>query len=450
MPDLPARFAGIILAFAPLFVHRTWQHAQVLLIGAILAPGRRTVASILRITGRSRERRFVNDHRVLSRAAWDPRAGARILLGLLVATFAPRGPVIMAVDDTIERRWGRRIRARGIYRDPVRSSDAHFVKTSGLRWMSLMLLAPVPWAGRVWALPFLTALVPSERSRREQGCRHRSLLDVARQLALQARYWLPGRDLVLVGDSGFSALLFLDAMRRGKVTAITRLRLDAALYEPASPRLPGTVGRPRKKGVRLPTLSEALVNESTLWRTVQVPGWYGAGERTIEITSATAVWRHAGLPVVPIRWVLIRDPEHRFTPQALLCTDLALDPAQIVTWFVRRWCVEVTFQEARAHLGVETQRQWSNQAIARTTPCLLALFSIVTLLAAGLPARERRHVTAAAWYRKPQPTFSDALAAVRRAIWREQGLVTSSRRGDRTKRRRALPAPWAYALCHAA
>ncbi len=450
MPDLPARFAGIILAFAPLFVHRTWQHAQVLLIGAILAPGRRTVASILRITGRSRERRFVNYHRVLSRAAWDPRAGARILLGLLVATFAPRGPVIMAVDDTIERRWGRRIRARGIYRDPVRSSDAHFVKTSGLRWMSLMLLAPVPWAGRVWALPFLTALVPSERSRREQGCRHRSLLDVARQLALQARHWLPGRDLVLVGDSGFSALLFLDAMRRGKVTAITRLRLDAALYEPASPRLPGTVGRPRKKGVRLPTLSEALVNESTLWRTVQVPGWYGAGERTIEITSATAVWRHAGLPVVPIRWVLIRDPEHRFTPQALLCTDLALDPAQIVTWFVRRWCVEVTFQEARAHLGVETQRQWSNQAIARTTPCLLALFSIVTLLAARLPARERRHMTSAAWYRKPAPTFSDALAAVRRAIWREQGLVTSPRRSNRTKHRPSLPAPWAYALCHAA
>jgi hypothetical protein len=153
---------------------------------------------------------------------------------------------------------------------------------------------------------------------------------------------------------------------------------------------------------------------------------------------------------VPIRWVLIRDPEHRFAPQALLCTDLARDPAQIVGWFVRRWCVEVTFQEARAHLGVETQRQGSDQAIARTTPCLFALFSIVTLLAARLPARERQHVTAAGWYRKPQPTFSDALAAVRRAIWREQGLTTSRRRSDRPKRCRPLPAPWAYALCHAA
>src|SRR5918998_1472027 len=346
MPHLPARFAAVILAFAPLFVHRSWRHAR----------------------------------------------------GLLVAAFAPDGPIVLAADDTIERRRGKRIAAKGIYRDPVRSSDAHFVKASGLRWMSLMLLAPVPWAGRVWALPFLTALVPSERFCRERSRRHRSLLDVGRQLAFQARRWLRGRDLVLVGDSGFSALLFLDAMRRSGVTAITRLRLDAALYDPAPPRLSGTIGRPRTKGARLPTLSEVLTDESTPWQALVVPGWYGAGERRIEIASATAVWRHAGLPVVPIRWVLIRNPEHRFAPQALLCTDLARDPAQIVSWFVQRWQVEVTFQEARAHLGIETQRQWSDKAIARTTPCLLALFSIVTLLATRLPARERRQVASAAWY----------------------------------------------------
>jgi DDE superfamily endonuclease len=450
MPHLPARFAGLILAFAPLFVHRSWRHAQLLLIGAILTPGRRTVTNLLRIMGRSRERRFVNFHRVLSRAAWSPRLGARILLGQLISAFVPRGPVVLALDDTIERRWGRRITARGIYRDPVRSSEAHFVKTSGLRWMSLMLLAPIPWAGRIWALPFLTALVPSERACRQQGRRHKPLLDVGRQLALQARRWLPGRDLVLVGDSSFAALLFLDAMRRACLTAITRLRLDAALYEPAPPRPPGTIGRPRKKGARLPTLSDVLAHKSTSWHALVVQGWYGTGERTIEITTATAVWHHSGLPVVPIRWVLIRDPERRFAPQALLCTDLAQDPAQIIEWFVQRWQVEVTFQEARAHLGVETQRQWSEKAIARTTPCLLALFSIVTLLAGRLPARERRQLAIAAWYLKPRPTFSDALAVVRRSLWREQDLRMSRRRGHRTKRRFLLPPPWAYALCHAA
>jgi hypothetical protein len=450
MPDLPARFAGLILAFAPLFVHRSWRHAQLLLIGAILTPGRRTVASALRIMGRAQDRRFVNVHRILNRAAWSPRAGGRILLGLLTAAFAPRGPIVMALDDTIERRRGKRIAAKGIYRDPVRSSDSHFVKASGLRWMSLMLLAPIPWAGRIWALPFLTALVPSERACRERDRRHKPLLDVGRQLALQARRWLPGRDLVLVGDGSFSALLFLDAMRRARITAITRLRLDAALYEPAPPRPPGTIGRPRTKGARLPTLAATLVAKDTRWHAVVVSGWYGAAQRGIEVASGTAVWRHGGMPVVPIRWVLVRDPAHRFEAQALLCTDLACDPAQIVSWFVRRWSVEVTFQEVRVHLGVETQRQWSDMAVARTTPCLLALFSIVTLLAAQLPARQRRRVMAAAWYPKPRPTFADALAAVRCAIWRERTLATSPRRRGRTKPCFRLPAPWAYAICHAA
>ena len=450
MLPLPARFAGLILAFAPLFVHRSWRHASVLLIGAILTPGRRTVASVLRIMGRAHERRFVNVHRILNRAAWCPRTGSRILLGMLISAFAPRGPVVLGLDDTIERRRGKRIAAKGIYRDPVRSSDSHFVKASGLRWMSLMLLAPVPWAGRIWALPFLTALVPSERACRARGRRHKPLLDIGRQLALQARRWLPGRDLVLVGDGGFSALLFLDAMCRARVTAITRLRLDAALYDPAPPRPPGTIGRPRTKGARLPTLAATLAAKDTLWHEVVVPGWYGAGERTIEIASATAVWRHGGLPVVPIRWVLIRDPEERFPPQALLCTDPTREPVQIVSWFVRRWNVEVTFQEVRAHLGVETQRQWSDMAIARTTPCLLALFSIVTLLAARLPARQRRRIAAAAWYPKPRPTFADALAAVRCVIWRERALATLPRRRPWTKPRFRLPAPWAYALCHAA
>jgi hypothetical protein len=201
MLSLPARFAAVILCFAPLFRERSWRHAEVLLIGAILVPGRRTVTGILRIAGLARERRFVNYHRVLSRAAWSGRAAAHVLLGLLLDAFAPRGPVVLGLDDTIERRRGKRIAAKGIYRDPVRSSHGHFVKASGLRWLSLMLLVPAPWAGRVWALPFLTALAPSERYSREHGRRHKKLTDRARQLVLQARRWLPHRPLILVADS---------------------------------------------------------------------------------------------------------------------------------------------------------------------------------------------------------------------------------------------------------
>ena len=450
MPRLPARFAAVILCFAPLFRHRSWRHAEVLLIGAILAPGRRTVTSILRITGLCRERRFVNYHRVLNRAAWSGRAAARVLLGLLLDAFMPAGPVLLGLDDTIERRRGKRISAKGIYRDPVRSSHGHFVKASGLRWLSLMLLVPIPWAGRVWVLPFLTALAPSERYCRERKLRHKKLTDWGRQLVLQARRWMPGRRLVLVTDSGFSALEFLAALLRQEITCVTRLRLDAALYRPAPPRQPGTIGRPRTKGERLPTLAEVLANKTTRWQRVTVPGWYGEGDRIVEICSDTAVWRHSGLPVVPIRWVLLRDPCRRFDPQALLCTDPAQEPLQIIRWFVQRWQLEVTFREVRDHLGVETQRQWSDKAIARTTPCLLGLFSIVALLASRLDGRARIQVSTSAWYHKQRPTFADSLAAVRRAIWSEQGFAVSRQSDDAAKLPPALRESITYALCHAA
>jgi len=450
MPRLPARFAAVILCFAPLFFQRSWRHAEVLLVGAILAPGQRTVASILRISGLCRERRFVNYHRVLNRAAWSGRAAARVLLGLLLDAFLPAGPVLLGLDDTIERRRGKRISAKGIYRDPVRSSHGHFVKASGLRWLSLMLLVPISWAGRVWALPFLTTLAPSERYCRERGRRHKKLTDWGRQLVLQARRWMPGRRLVVVTDSGFSALEFLAALLRQEVTCVTRLRLDAALYRPAPPRPPGTIGRPRTKGERLPTLAEVLVSKTAEWQRVTVPGWYGEGDRIVEICSDTAVWRHSGMPVVPIRWVLLRDPCRRFDPQALLCTDLAQEPLQVVRWFVQRWQLEVTFREVRDHLGVETQRQWSDKAIARTTPCLLGLFSIVTLLASRLDCRARVQVSSSAWYHKPRPTFADSLAAVRRAIWSEQGFAVSRQSVDAAKLPPALREGIAYALCHAA
>src|SRR3954452_20141718 len=246
MLRLPARFAAVILCFAPLFHQLTWRHAQVLLVGAILVPGQRTVTGILRISGLCWERRFVNYHRVLNRAAWSGRAAARVLLGLLLQAFVPKGPVLLGLDDHIERRRGKRISAKGIYRDPVRSSHAHFVKASGLRWICLMLLVPIPWAGRVWALPFLTALAPSERYDQEHGRRHKTLTDWARQLLLLVRRWWPDRPLVAVADSSYAALELLAACQAWPqpITMITRLRLDAALYAPAPPRSPRQIGRP--------------------------------------------------------------------------------------------------------------------------------------------------------------------------------------------------------------
>jgi hypothetical protein len=448
--SLPSLFVSLWSTFAPLFSARVGRHAQVLLIGAILASGKRTVTSCLRIVGLAGEHRFVNYHRVLSRARWNGREASRLLLGLLVQRFVPRGPIVLGIDDTIERRRGKRIQAKGIYRDPVRSSHSHFVKASGLRWVSLMLLAPVPWAHRTWALPFLTCLAPSERYMQKHRKRHKPVLDRARQMIFQAQRWLPHRRLVIVGDSAFSALEWLHALVRQHITVVTRLRLDAALYEPAPFRPPGTNGRPRKKGKRLATLRHLLQDKTTRWQRLTVPGWYGEADRLIEVCSRTAVWYHTGLLPVPIRWVLIRDPLQRFDPQALLCTDLSQSPLTMVSWFVRRWQVEVTFQEVRRSLGVETQRQWSPQAIARTTPCLLALFSVVTLLADRLVRRGSLPLPQDAWYRKAQPTFADALAAVRQHYWTHAGFHISPRKGQVEKLSSTLRKCLAYALCRAA
>lgn len=259
-----------------------------LLVGSILAPGKRTVTSALRVMGRSNEVHFQNYHRVLSRAVWSSLAASRILLALLVSAFAPEGALVMGIDDTIERRRGDRIKAKGIYRDPVRSSHSHFVKASGLRWLSLMLLVEIEWAGRVWALPFLTCLCPSERYYKERGRAHRKLTKRTRQMLLLVKRWLPQREVVVVADSSFAALELLGAVREA-VTMSTRLRMDAALYKAAPAREAGQMGRPRKKGVRLPTLKEVLADPTSPWQPLLINGWYGEREQRVEIASGTCV-----------------------------------------------------------------------------------------------------------------------------------------------------------------
>ena len=453
MRTLPITMVQVLAPFVPLFSERVWQHVQLLVAGAILAPGKRTVASVLRAVGLQDERRFCRYHRVLSRAVWSSREASRLLLGSLVEAFAPDGPLVVGVDETLERRRGKKITAKGIYRDPVRSSREHFVKTSALRWVCVVLLAEVPWASRVWALPFLSALAPSERYAKDQGQRHKPLTEWAFQLLLLVRRWYPEREIVAVADSTYASLKLLERCRklRNPITFITRLRLDAALYEPAPPRYPGQMGRPRLKGKRLPNLSIVAEDPTTVWTPITVASWYGSAQRTVEIVSDSAIWYSTGLPAVPLRWVLIRDPQGEFKTQALLCTDLATKPEQIISWFVRRWQMEATFQEVRQRLGFETQRQWSEKAIRRTAPALLGLFSLVTLFAHRQMAQEgSRTIRRAAWYDKSRPTFTDALALVRKELWAQETFCGSPRQDETVKVPRAFVERLTDAVCYAA
>ncbi len=329
--DLPGKIIQVLRPFEEVFSKRVWKWAKVLLIGAILAPGERTVAAILRVMGLQTERHFQNYHRVLNRAKWSSREPSRILLVLLISVFVPENtPVVIGIDETIERRRGSKIAARGIYRDAVRSSKEFFVKTSGLRWISMMLLTPIPWAGRVWALPFLTVLAPSARYHDQRKKTPKTITDWARQMVRQVHRWLPTRQLIIVGDGSYAVLAFLaNLVRLPQVSLITRMRLDAAPYDPAPERVAGKKGRPAVKGQRQPTLAKRLADPKTVWQERTV-AWYGGITRTVEIATGTALWYHRGVPPVAIRWVLVRDPQGKFTSQAVLCTNQEADPVQIL------------------------------------------------------------------------------------------------------------------------
>jgi hypothetical protein len=441
----PSRADGNLLerALAPfrgLLTRPTFANASILTAGALLAIHRRTTTQALRAMDLAGGN-FSRFHRVLSRAAWSPLAASKVLLRRLVERFAPDGVVVVGIDETIERRRGAKIPAKGVYRDPTRSSRGFFVKATGLRWISLQLLAPVPWARRVWGLPFMTVLAPSERWAAKTGRRHKAIADWARQaLRLTAR-WLPGRRVVAVGDGSYGCMQLLFELR-DRLTMVARLHPSAQLFEPPPARKPGTRGRPRVVGARQPTPKQRLEDPATAWRRLRVPGWFGRDgkERAIDVVAGTALWynAHNVSAPVPVRWVIARDPEprsQRTEPLVVACTDLEATPEQVLSWYSRRWSVEVTFRELRDHLGFETQRQWSEKAIRRTTPALFALLSLAVLMADEL-RRSHGPLTPllAAWSRKEAPTFVDALASVRRALWTEEALRPAALRDFRTSR----------------
>ena len=302
--------------------------------------------------------------------------------------------------------------------------------TPGLQWVSLMLLTRIGWAGRHWALPFLTALVVSARYDRRKGRRHKTVTDYAQQMLVCLRRWLPDRDLVVVADGGYAKREFLRHCQNMSkpIVVVTKLRKDASLYQPAPPRRPSQIGRPRVVGARLPSPTAVLDDPATQWTPYRATGSDGS-TAMVELASGVALWYHGGPPRLPIRWVVVRYLQERRGPYALLCTDVEAEPLRILQWYLLRWQVEVTFEELRAHLGLETQRQWSERAIARTTPALFGLFSVVTL-AADILIEQRGAMAprTTAWYDKTSPSFADAIALVRRHLWVQQGTFMPSER----------------------
>ncbi len=428
MVPASALLLSVLQPFAVVFTGPTFAHALTLVQGTLLATGRRTVTAALRALGRGDERRFTTYHRVLNRGSWSPLQVSRILLQLVVSTLlAPDAPLVLLVDSTLERRWGRKIGLKGRYHDAVRSQLGHTVTSEGIQWLCLMLLVmllvPSPWSARQWALPVLTVPTRSPALSRKLQKRHRTTPEYAELLIALVRRWQPGRAVVLIGDSAFATASLGLTCRRLGVRLVSRLLLTAQLYDPVPPQPRGKAGVKPKKGPRQPKLEARLADQTpTAWDATAID-WYAGQRLAMDLATGTALWHRDGEAPLPVRWVLLRDPSGKRQPVALFCTDQRASVHQIIAWYVSRWAVEVTFEEARAHLGFQTQRHWNPLAVARTTPCLLGLFSLTVLLAYRLGPNQLT-TRQAAWYAKAEPTFVDALAAVRRHLWVEANAPT--------------------------
>src|SRR6266849_5144225 len=267
----------------------------------------------------------------------------------------------------------------------------------------MALVVTLPWTKRRWALPFLSVLTTTPKVSEALERRHKTLARLAQQMVMLVRRWLPDVAIKVIGDGAYSVIELGLTCVKLQVSLIAPLRLDARLFAPPPAPRPHQMGRPPLVGKRLSKLTTVLQDPHTEWETLTVT-WYGGTQRTLEVTTGTALWYSTGTDPLPLRWVLTRDPEGKREPKAYFSTDQAQSAVEIVEDVVKRWSIEVTYEESHAHLGVETQRQWSDLAIERSTPCLLGLYSLVVLLGQALHPDGKIPVQQAAWYPKTQAT----------------------------------------------
>jgi hypothetical protein len=377
---------------------------------------------------------FGKYHRVLNRSHWSAWLLSKTLLALLILYFVlPDQPLMMVCDLTLERRAGKKIVYKGWFHDAVRSTAGKIVTSLGLRWLVFSLLVRVPWCQRPWALPFLVVPTLSEKTCNRLKKRHRTPIWWTEFVLEKLRSWYPDRVIIVVGDGGFSAIDLVHTCRRLNIKLVTRLRTDAQLYDFPEPQPSNKRGPKPRKGEQLPTLEARLNAPQTEWQP-ETLAWYGGVTKDIEHTSGTCLWYVQCNDPVPIHWVLTRYQQtHARTGKvqvkaaAFLCSDaedLTLGANEILGWFVGRWNIEVTFEEMRAHMGLQTQRNWSVRAIERTTPCLFGMFSLVVLMA-NLLYPTQIPVHQSGWYSKDEATFSDVLGAVRTHLWRAMNYIHS-------------------------
>ena len=418
MLSLPSAAEPLRMSFSIAFTQPTFQRMLPLAVGAMLALGRRTVTAMLRRAGGLAPGHFSSYHRVFSRAAWSLWPLAKVLAEAVFRWLDPNEPIRIIVDDTTAQHRGKHVYGKGCHHDAVRSTHTHIVWRWGHKWVVLAVSVPFPFIRHRWALPVLVALYRPEALNKAEGRRHKTSPQLARQLMAVLIHWFPARKFILLGDGGYASheLARFCHRHRRHVTLVSRFHKDANLYLPPPARQKGRKGRPRVKGRKLAAPQVVVAKGPLTGATVT---WYGGETRRVKWASGEGGWYRSGHGLVPIRWVYSKDVQGTHRDEYFFTTDPTLHGPEIISLFTARWAIETTFQELRAHLGFETPRQRTATSVLRTGPCLLGLFSVVCLIFAEHARHHRLRVRGTAWYTKTEPTFSDALATVRRLFWLE-------------------------------
>jgi hypothetical protein len=420
MLSIPKAAEPLVSLFSVAFTRPTFQRVLVLILGAILSLRHRTVTAMLQTMGPLAKGHWSDFHRVLCRAAWSIWPLGKVLAAMILELVPEDQPAVCPVDDTTPQHKGKHVYGKGRHHDACRSTHSHVVWVWGHKWVTLAINVKFPFASRPWALPVLCALYRPEELNRKEGRRHKTPIRLAMQLIATLIHWFPERKFILLGDGGYASheLARFCHRHRRHVTLVSRFHPQANLYEPppkiTHKRTKG--GRPRLRGRKLAAPSDVVKHSKAKRFTVN---WYGGRTRRVELISGAGHWYKGGGGLVPVRWVFVRDLTGTHRDEYFYSTDPTLTPDRIVSLYTGRWSIEVTFEEVRAHLGFATPRNWSPKSVLRTAPCLLGLFSLVSLIFARLMHDKPAKPACSPWYAKTEATFSDAIATVRRLCWAE-------------------------------
>lgn len=411
---LPSIIVAFLSPFRILFhLEKSFSKMILLFVGGVLCRSGRTVCGILRTLGMKGETAFANYHHLLSRSKVDMLKGVKILMEMLLPLSGTS--VVLVVDEHLERRRGAKIKAKATYRDPVASSRGWLVKCTGLKWVVLAMLVKFPWTTRSFALPFFCVLRTPENYPKNIKREARSGTKLLCQMLCVIRHWFPHLSITLVGDGDYARALLGSFCQRLSIGLVSRLRADARLYDFATDK---------KRKSRLAQLGNRLERpQESLWEKITIR-WYGGRTHEVKVSSKNGLWRagkKSAVIALKAVWVQLRPHDEII----LMTTNLDISIITIIEEYVRRWNIEVTFRECREHLGVETQRQWSDYAIARSTPLLFALYTLITLIGNAIFNTKGVIAESTAWYRKSHLTFSDLLESVRQEVGPFMEIVNS-------------------------